>query len=395
MALTSKSRVGDWLVTAIRQQQLLDRDEEVSITNAVKERRKWRSVRDDLERQYRRPPTHEEWCRAVNRTLAPCPLPARLAADDAVVGDGAAVAGPVAADGAAASIGASAGAAVGGGGGGGAASAARSAAREPLLLRQDDFEDRLSEQQRAWRCIIQANLRLVVSIASKFRGRGLPLQDLIQEGTIGLITAAEKFEPERGYRFSTYATHWVRQAMQRAIHNQARMIRIPVYMGNRIASIRKTRAMMYYDTGVTTPSAQQLQAKLAIGERPLRHALEAEPLLHGTLSLDATLRGTQLPLLSTIPDDSRCPAALVEAEDQSKALAQLLEDHLNDEEREVVCMRYGLQAHHPSSAREIGAALDCTAKRSSVILARALRKLRKAAANPATSAVLGHSIDRG
>ena len=137
------------------------------------------------------------------------------------------------------------------------------------------FEYELQAKENARECIIRSNLRLVVSIAIKFKGRGVPLQDLIQEGVFGLIKAAEKFDPARGWRFSTYATYWIQQAVRRSIHNDSRPIRIPVYMIERISQIRHARAVGYYATGKNPPEGE-IGALLNLNEQKMRRALDAD-----------------------------------------------------------------------------------------------------------------------
>jgi len=209
----------DWLMTAMRRQELLDRASEISITEDVRELNEWCELRDDLASSLGRQPTQDEWAEAIG-------IQDEWARRMGVSTNGTAV-------------------------GGRSASAI--------------LEQQLREKEDARRLIIQSNLRLVISISTKFKNRGVPLQDLIQEGTIGLITAAEKFEPARGWRFSTYATWWIRQAVQRAIQSNARPIRIPAYMTDRIVAMRPpTPAPTPTLTPTLTPALIRIACNLTL-----------------------------------------------------------------------------------------------------------------------------------
>lgn len=252
---------------------------------------------------------------------------------------------------------------------------ARQAGTSPAGVGGRDEWD--AEQQRAFGKLVHANLRLVVSIASKFTGRGVPLQDLIQEGTLGLMTAAEKFQPERGHKFSTYATYWVRQAIQRSVKRDSGPIRIPVYMHQRIDLIRRARAEAYYNTGESL-SDEEVSEALQLDVPKLQRAMAAERTAKGMLSLDGTVaRIDNLPLSSTIADTTRVPPGADLYEDAAQsALRRLLDKTLDADERAVVSMRYGLTGESPRRLVEIGHALSYTPARARAIHTRALRKLR-------------------
>merc|ERR1740124_502321 len=248
-----------------------------------------------------------------------------------------------------------------------------------VIFASDILNQQLCDKRQARRLIIQSNLRLVISISAKFKGRGVPLQDLIQEGTIGLITAAEKFEPARGWRFSTYATWWIRQAVQRAIQSNARPIRIPAYMTDRIVAIRRTRALAYYATG-TDPAEEEIAGELQLSSSKVRLAMEYDALTLSTVSLEANCGYADSPLMQVVADKRRPrPEMAFEEAEAALELRSLLDLQLSGEERAIVELKYGLHGHEPHSLREICAARGCTSKEVHSAIARSLRKLRRAA----------------
>ena len=250
------------------------------------------------------------------------------------------------------------------------------------------------EYTQAWTDLIQKNLRLVASIAYKYNHRGVPLADLIQEGTIGLITAASKFEPSLGYKFSTYATTWIRAYMERAIKQYSTTIRIPVYMHERIKAIRRTRAAVFYATGAAATD-EQVATELDISVRMLRGADEADRMSRYTASLEAPVRGTELSLHSQLTSRHKLgklsrqesPSANLEQADETASLHKVMLATLSDEELAIVRMRYGIGTdEHPGGLRAEG----CTMKEISnvhgtslyqtkAIYARAMHKLKGAA----------------
>lgn len=256
-----------------------------------------------------------------------------------------------------------------------------------------DFEDELQTKREARQCIIRSNLRLVVSIAIKFKGRGVPLQDLIQEGVLGLITAAEKFDPARGWRFSTYATYWIRQSIRRCIHNDSRPIRIPVYMVERISQIRRARAVGYYATGKNPPEGE-IAASLNLNEQKMRRALDADATTRSTLSLEATLGSAEKPLFSLVADERRQPPdRQCEEQETMQALDRLLNEALSDDELAMIELRYGLHGHGAHTTKQVCNALGCTTKDCQAGLQRALRKLRRQAFDPNLASELGCEVD--
>lgn len=254
---------------------------------------------------------------------------------------------------------------------------------KPSQSAAEILEMQLKEKRRARDRLIQSNQRLVVSVALKFKGRGVPLQDLVQDGTVGLITAAEKFEPTKGWRFSTYAHWWIRQAISRSIDQHGRMIRVPSYMVSRIHSIRRARAIAYYATG-QTPGEEVICAELEktgerLSERQLRGALKADVTTRACWSLSSSFgRGDERSLLTTLPDESRPrPVEAVEEVAVANMLEELLSSTLSAEERRAVELNYGLAHHESHTVPQMAVRLGCSQDAVRSILGRALRKLRR------------------
>eukprot|EP00322_Chrysochromulina_rotalis_P024435 CAMPEP_0115858352 /NCGR_PEP_ID=MMETSP0287-20121206/16052_1 /TAXON_ID=412157 /ORGANISM="Chrysochromulina rotalis, Strain UIO044" /LENGTH=371 /DNA_ID=CAMNT_0003312611 /DNA_START=16 /DNA_END=1131 /DNA_ORIENTATION=- len=252
------------------------------------------------------------------------------------------------------------------------------------------FDDRRKCHEEAWRSIILSNLRLVVSIARPFARRsGMSLQDLIQEGTMGLIIAAEKFKPEMGYKFSTYATHWIRQSVRRAVLNDCKPVRIPAYMHGCVYSIRRERAAIYYTTG-SNPSKEELAEKLNLETGRLDRALEAEAMLYQhAVSLDELIRDMDVPRVSQLADAAqKTPGSDLRASEKADGLSNLLRDVLDEDEVKVMSMRYGLAGREALTCVKISSKLDISVRRVRNLSHRAVRKLRRAACDPEVAALL-------
>lgn len=251
-----------------------------------------------------------------------------------------------------------------------------------VALLTPEEEQELAERVRkgdeeARQKLVEANMRLVMNIAKHYRNALVPFEDLVQEGAIGLMNAVERYDPSKGYRFSTYATHWIRQAIGRAIDNKAKTVRIPAHVAEQLRRMERERERLRRETG-DEPSVEQLAKAMGVSPKKI---LQLQQAAQEPLSLDMLVGEEEDTSLGSLIHDQnvRDPEEVILEHERRKVLDELLETELTERERQVIIRRLGYGDQDEQVLQEIGEALKISRERVRQIEQQAMRKLKDAA----------------
>lgn len=242
--------------------------------------------------------------------------------------------------------------------------------------------------EKARQKLVESNMRLVINIAKSYRNRTIPLEDLIQEGAIGLMQAAERFDPEKGFRFSTYATHWIRQSIGRAIDNKSKAIRLPAHVSQSLRRIEREKTRLMRELG-TEPSTEQLAQAIGISPKKLLTLIQSSQEL---LSLDMSLGdGSGMTLGGLLKDNSQAdPETLYFTQEMVLELQRIISE-LNDREQHVMRLRFRLDGSSEVSLQEdIAKEMKLSRERVRQIELQAIKKLRALAQRRRLRDMLSH-----